>query len=149
MIVTELQIALVLGLTLSLIFSEKFGIIPGGLIVPGYLALSMNSIQSIILIFIMSFIIYITVNFGISKIIIIYGRRRFLASLVCSICLKLLIDICFPELSLQINALTGVGIVLPGLIAHTFYRQGINITAISTLGIAFIVYGTVNVSQFI
>ncbi|WP_373598251.1 poly-gamma-glutamate biosynthesis protein PgsC [Paraclostridium bifermentans] len=149
MIVTELQVAIILGLTLSLIFSEKFGITPGGLIVPGYLALSMDSLQSILLIFIMSLIIYIIVNFGIGKITIIYGRRRFLASLVSAICLKLLIDMFLPELSMQVNALTGIGIVLPGLIAHTFYKQGIKITTISSIGLSFIVYGVVSMNQFI
>ena len=41
MISTDLYVAIILGLTLSKIFAEKFGINPGGLVVPGYLALTM------------------------------------------------------------------------------------------------------------
>ena len=38
--ISELYVAIILGLTLSLLFQEKFGINPGGLVVPGYIALS-------------------------------------------------------------------------------------------------------------
>ncbi|MRU08321.1 poly-gamma-glutamate biosynthesis protein PgsC, partial [Bacillus anthracis] len=39
---SDLYIALVLGVTLSLIFTERTGILPAGLVVPGYLALVFN-----------------------------------------------------------------------------------------------------------
>ncbi|WP_250673715.1 poly-gamma-glutamate biosynthesis protein PgsC [Paraclostridium ghonii] len=148
MIINELYIVIILGLTLSLLFSEKFGINPGGLIVPGYIALSMNNIKSILLILIMSMTIYIIVNFGISKIMIIYGRRRFLASIIVGLCLKIIIDFTLPELSMGINALKGVGIVVPALIAHTFYKQGIKLTTVSTLGLSSVIYGIVNILNF-
>ena len=50
MISTDLYVAIILGLTLSLLFAEKFGINPGGLVVPGYLALTMKDPKSYILI---------------------------------------------------------------------------------------------------
>lgn len=148
MVINELYVAIILGLTLSLLFSEKFGISPGGLIVPGYLALSMDSAKSILLILIMSMIIYIIVNFGISKIMIIYGRRRFLAAIVVGICLKINFDFTLPELSIGLNALTGVGIVVPALIAHKFYKQGVKLTTVSTVGLSGIIYGIINILNF-
>ena len=51
MISTDLYVAIILGLTLSLLFAEKFGINPGGLVVPGYLALTMKDPKSLIAIF--------------------------------------------------------------------------------------------------
>ena len=39
MIGSELYFSLFVGVVLSLIFAEKFGINPAGLVVPGYLAL--------------------------------------------------------------------------------------------------------------
>ena len=39
MIGSELYFSLFVGIVLSLIFAEKFGINPAGLVVPGYLAL--------------------------------------------------------------------------------------------------------------
>ena len=42
MIGSELYFSLFVGIVLSLIFAEKFGINPAGLVVPGYLALMFN-----------------------------------------------------------------------------------------------------------
>lgn len=39
---SDLYIALILGVLLSLIFAEKTGIVPAGLVVPGYLGLVFN-----------------------------------------------------------------------------------------------------------
>ena len=50
MVSTDLYVAIILGLTLSLLFQEKFGINPGGLVVPGYLALTMENPKSLIVI---------------------------------------------------------------------------------------------------
>lgn len=147
--VTELYIAIILGLTLSLIFSELTGVSPGGLIVPGYLALSINNLSGILLIFLMSMIVYLIVNFGISKITIIYGRRRFLAALSVGICVKIIIDILFPTLSLGVNALAGVGVVVPGLLAHTFYKQGIKLTVLSSLGTSVAVFGVIQLASIL
>ena len=48
---SDLYIALVLGVTLSLIFTEKTGVLPAGLIVPGYLALVFDQPITILMIF--------------------------------------------------------------------------------------------------
>ena len=86
MVSTDLYVAIILGLTLSLLFQEKFGINPGGLVVPGYLALTMDNPKSLIVILLLSLLTYMIVEFGLNKFIILYGRRRFLAMLmVCMI----------------------------------------------------------------
>ena len=71
MISTDLYVAIILGLTLSLLFAEKFGINPGGLVVPGYLALTMKDPKSLIAIFLLSLLTYIIVEFGLNKFIIL------------------------------------------------------------------------------
>ena len=43
MIGSELYFSLFVGVVLSLIFAEKFGINPAGLVVPGYLALILTN----------------------------------------------------------------------------------------------------------
>ena len=90
MISTDLYVAIILGLTLSLLFAEKFGINPGGLVVPGYLALTMKDPKSLIAIFLLSLLTYIIVEFGLNKFVILYGRRRFLAMLMVCMVLKIL-----------------------------------------------------------
>ena len=56
--ISELYVAIILGLTLSLLFQEKFGINPGGLVVPGYIALSFKDPKGVIVIFIISLLTY-------------------------------------------------------------------------------------------
>lgn len=58
MVSTDLYVAIILGLTLSLLFQEKFGINPGGLVVPGYLALTMDNPKSLIVILLLNFLDY-------------------------------------------------------------------------------------------
>ena len=134
MVSTDLYVAIILGLTLSLLFQEKFGINPGGLVVPGYLALTMDNPKSLIVILLLSLLTYMIVEFGLNKFIILYGRRRFLAMLM---------------VGMSLGVLDGVRIVIPGLIANCYYKQGIKLTAVSTLGVSFVAFAILNIAQLV
>ena len=144
MISTDLYVAIILGLTLSLLFAEKFGINPGGLVVPGYLALTMKDPKSLIAIFLLSLLTYIIVEFGLNKFIILYGRRRFLAMV-----LKILLDVFNVSMGMSLGILNGVGVVIPGLIANCYYKQGIKLTTLSTVGLSFVIFVILNVAQLV
>ena len=47
---TDLYIAIVVGVLLSLLYAEKTGIVPAGLVVPGYLALVFDQLNYIIVV---------------------------------------------------------------------------------------------------
>src|SRR5699024_10753255 len=79
----------VLGVVLSLLFTERTGIIPAGLVVPGYLALIFDQPIFIVVILFVSFLTYLIVHFGISRVTILYGRRKFAAMLIVGITLKI------------------------------------------------------------
>ncbi|WP_195258188.1 poly-gamma-glutamate biosynthesis protein PgsC/CapC [Bacillus paralicheniformis] len=98
---SDLYIALILGVLLSLIFAEKTGIVPAGLVL--------------------------------SKIMILYGRRKFAAMLITGILLKIGFDFIYPVMPFEIAEFRGIGIIVPGLIANTIQRQGLTITLGSTL----------------
>ena len=149
MVSTDLHVAIILGLTLSLLFQEKFGINPGGMVVPGYLALTMNNPKSLIVIFLLSILTYIIVEFGLNKFLILYGRRRFLAMLLVCMLLKIAIDTLNISMGMSLGVLDGVGIVIPGLIANCFYKQGIKLTAVSTIGVSLVVFVILNVAQLV
>lgn len=149
MVSTDLYVAIILGLTLSLLFQEKFGINPGGMVVPGYLALTMNNPKSLIVIFLLSILTYIIVEFGLNKFLILYGRRRFLAMLLVCMLLKIAIDTLNISMGMSLGVLDGVGIVIPGLIANCFYKQGIKLTAVSTIGVSLVVFVILNVAQLV
>ncbi|MCC3867581.1 poly-gamma-glutamate biosynthesis protein PgsC [Terrisporobacter mayombei] len=149
MVLTDLYVAIILGLTLSLLFQEKFGINPGGLVVPGYLALTMNNPKSLIVILLLSVLTYMIVEFGLNKFIILYGRRRFLAMLLVCMLLKIALDSLNMSMGMSLGVLEGVGIVIPGLIANCFYKQGIKLTTVSTLGVSFAAFVILNVAQLV
>ncbi|MBN6885227.1 gamma-polyglutamate biosynthesis protein CapC [Cytobacillus horneckiae] len=129
----DLYISLILGVLLSLLFAEKFGIMPAGLVVPGYLALVFNQPIFILLILLVSLLTYVIVKYGISKLVILYGRRKFAAMLITGICLKLVLDYFYPVLPFEINEFRGLGVIVPGLIANTIQKQGVTLTLGSTL----------------
>ena len=66
MIGSELYFSLFVGIVLSLIFAEKFGINPAGLVVPGYLALIFDQPIMLLSVLVISCLTYFIVTFGIS-----------------------------------------------------------------------------------
>ncbi|GAA0340600.1 poly-gamma-glutamate biosynthesis protein PgsC [Oceanobacillus sp. FSL W7-1293] len=139
---SDLYIALVLGVILSLLFSEKTGIVPAGLVVPGYLALVFDQPIFIAVIFGISLLTYVIVTYGLSRIVLLYGRRKFAAMLSVGIVLKLLLDFTYPVLPFEILEFRGIGVIVPGLIANTIQKQGAIITIGSSLllgGLTFVI----------
>ena len=130
---SDLYISLILGVLLSLIFAEKTGIVPAGLVVPGYLALVFNQPVFILVVLSVSLLTYVIVRFGLSKFMILYGRRKFAAMLITGIALKLIFDFLYPVVPFGIAEFRGIGIIVPGLIANTIQKQGLTITLGSTL----------------
>ena len=147
--ISELYVAIILGLTLSLLFQEKFGINPGGMVVPVYMALSLSDPKGIIVIFLISLLTYMIVEFGLNKFLILYGRRRFLALLFVSMILNLVITAVNASMGDALGALEAIRIVIPGLIANAYYKQGIKLTVASSLGVSLVVYGIICFLPFV
>lgn len=130
---TDLYIALVLGVLLSLLFSEKTGIVAAGMIVPGYMALVFDQPIFIAVIFAISLLTFLIVQYGFSRFILLYGRRKFAAMLIVGISLKLIFDFTYPMVPFEILEFRGIGVIVPGLIANTIQKQGAIITIGTTL----------------
>jgi gamma-polyglutamate biosynthesis protein CapC len=145
---SDLYIALVLGVTLSLIFTEKTGVLPAGLIVPGYLALVFDQPITILMIFLISILTYVIVVYGISKVVILYGRRKFTAMLITGIVIKVAFDYFFPILPFEVFELRGIGIIVPGLIANTMQKQGLPLTVGTTVLLSGVTFGIMQVYYF-
>jgi len=111
-------IAIGLGMVLSLLLSESLGVVAGGIIVPGYIALHLQDLPSIFLTFFISFVTYLII-YLLSKKLLIYGKRR----LILSLLLAFLIGLIFRTF-IQIN-IDYVGFIIPGLIASWMDRQGV------------------------
>src|SRR5699024_12722125 len=96
----------------------------------------------IFVLFFVSFLTYLIVHFGIRRVIILYGRRKFAAMLIVGITLKMILDFFYPVMPFEILEFRGIGVIVPGLIANTMEKQGTVITIGSTLllgGLTFII----------
>ena len=106
---------ILLGVLVSLAFTELTGL-SAGLIVPGYLALCLESPQRIAYTLALS-LCAVGLCRLLARVVILYGRRRFAVLLVLTY---------FLDLALRtIGGLSMIGVLIPGILAREFDRQGI------------------------
>lgn len=121
-------VAIGLGLIVSLLFTEAFGLASGGMIVPGYFALQFGRPLDIVLTLVVALLTYVIVV-GVSKFAIVYGRRRIvlmlLVGFLVSQSVRLLIAATSAMHPLTGSCLEVIGYLVPGLIALWFDRQGL------------------------
>lgn len=130
---SDLYISLVIGVVFSLLYAEKTGVVPAGLVVPGYLGLVFDQPVFILVVLCISFLTYLIVTQVIGRFTILYGRRKFAAMLATGIVLKLVFDYFYPIVPFEIFEFRGIGVIVPGLIANTIQKQGLVPTVGSTL----------------
>lgn len=140
MIGSELYFSLFVGVVLSLIFAEKFGINPAGLVVQGYLALIFDQPIMLLSVLIISCLTYFIVSNGISKWVILYGRRKFAAMILTGMVIKFIFDLLYPLTPFEMVEVSGIGVVIPGIIANTIQKQGVVITLSTTMLLTCITY---------
>lgn len=122
------EVAITLGLVLSLLAYEAFGLAAGGLIVPGYIALQLGAPERLAGVFIVAIVTWGILR-QISGYIFVFGRRQ-LALCVLVGCLLSIASRKFLsfEIGLSTIELHAVGWVIPGLIANSFLKQGVTRT---------------------
>ncbi len=130
---TDLYIALVVGIVVSLIYNDITGISPSGLVVPGYLALIFDQPMFVAYVFIFALLTYLIVVHGIGRFTILYGKRKFAAMLTVGLLLKLVFDWLYPIVPFQIFEFRGIGVIVPGLIANTIHKEGVVLTVTGTI----------------
>jgi len=137
----EIQsVAIAFGLIVTLLFSEMFGLAAGGLVVPGYVALFFDKPWCIVLTLGVALATYGVVK-GLSRWIIVYGKRRTMLMIVLGFFFGTLLRAIPLEnarewLSLgssQVSELSVIGFIIPGLIAIWMDRQGLIETVSSLL----------------
>jgi gamma-polyglutamate biosynthesis protein CapC len=120
-----LPLSVGVGLAVSLLFSEMFGIAAGGMIVPGYLALSLTRPLDVALTVGAGFATYAVVH-TLSSFMIIYGRRRTVLMILIGYLIGMLVRWATGSFgSVAGVELEVVGFIIPGLIAIWLDRQGI------------------------
>lgn len=114
------------GVALSLIFSELTGLSPAGLVVPGYIALSLQTPSRVVYTLAIALLAW-----GVTKLMarwmILYGRRRFTVLILLTYVLNAIITGC-GILPFDPGM---IGAVIPGIIANEFEKQGIRKSLLS------------------
>lgn len=126
----QMMVAVGVGLVISLIFSELFGLAAGGMVVPGFIAVALGRPFDVALTLVAAGITYLVVH-ALGTFIIIYGRRRTVLMILVGYLIRIMMDfIPLNELSSIEFLATGdanfavVGYILPGLVAIWMDRQG-------------------------
>jgi len=127
-----------IGVMVGFAFYEIFGFSPGGIVVPGYVALFLDQPIRILVTLLVALLTYFTVKI-LSNYIILYGRRRFLTMVLTSFLLKWLIEEIIIKMPISGIELRSIGYIIPGLIANEMRRQGIFPTLYSLAIVSIIV----------
>ena len=150
--ISEPGIYIGIGMVLSLFLTETLGVTAGGIIVPGYIAMNLESPQRLIITFGISILTFLIIRL-LSKFIMVYGKRRLV--------LALLIGFLLGYLSRSENMITAglgtidfivIGNIIPGLIANWMDRQGVLrtiSTVLITAGITKLCIMTISMLQII
>ena len=150
--ISEPGIYIGIGMVLSLFLTETLGVTAGGIIVPGYIAMNLESPQRLMITFGISILTFLIIKL-LSKFIMVYGKRRLV--------LALLIGFLLGYLSRSENMITAglgttdfivIGNIIPGLIANWMDRQGVLrtiSTVLITAGITKLCIMTISMLQII
>lgn len=121
------------SIALSVVFgfflTELTGFLPGGLVVPGYLALFLNHPLRIIATLLIAGLTLACVKL-LSRYLLLFGRRRFMAYILTGMSLLWLFDLLVAYILPSITLTQGldiraIGLIVPGLIANDAARQGL------------------------
>lgn len=131
---TDAQVLYIgIGLIVSLLYSEIFGVAPGGIIVPGYLALGLGDPVTVTLTLGISMLTFFVVRV-LATVMIIYGRRRTVLMILIGFLLGSMVraglGVGTPVGLFEIDV---IGYIIPGLIAIWMDRQGLVVTVSSAI----------------
>lgn len=118
-----------LGIALSIAFSELTGLSPCGLVVPGYIALCLHTPYRIVYTLGIVFLTWGAARL-LSSVMIFYGRRRFAVMILLSFAINYVIL----NLGLIPHNPGLIGNIVPGIMAQEWEKQGI-IKSTLSLGI--------------
>ncbi len=119
-----IELAITLGIVLSLFFIEAFGLAAGGVIIPGYIALQLNNPDKLVGTIAISLATYLIILL-ISKFTFLFGRRQMVVALLVGTVLSILSHHLFIfNTNSSTVEFSAIGWVIPGLIAHWSAKQG-------------------------
>jgi gamma-polyglutamate biosynthesis protein CapC len=129
-----LTAALIIGVVVSLLLTELIGLTPGGIIVPGYVALLLDRPAALLGFLLVAGASYAIV-LALGNWLMLYGRRRFAVAVLIGLTLSVGAQMVPSAIMPPYLEWVGLGYIVPGLLAHQFDRQGV-LPTLLTLAIA-------------
>jgi poly-gamma-glutamate biosynthesis protein PgsC/CapC len=120
------RLALVLGVVISMLFYERLQLTSGGAIVPAYLALFLPAPLQVVMTVVIAYLTYLLVSVVLARYVILYGRRKFEVEIVVGLTLLTIASVGAHQVGAAdptLVGLSGVGFVVPGVLAHDMFRQ--------------------------
>ncbi len=141
------EIAIAIGIAVSMVFYEKQNLVPGGVIVPGYVALTLDRPYLLLSTFVVSIVTLFVVK-RLSNYLILFGRRKFslvmLVSFVIGWAIQAVVAVVLTIFQVPSVGPTGIfqviGFIIPGLVANSMERQGITKTMYALVAVSVITY---------
>jgi poly-gamma-glutamate biosynthesis protein PgsC/CapC len=116
--------AIAIGLIAGFLLYEWCGLSPGGFVVPGYVALYLDRPWVLGATVVTCLLAWGIVR-GLSRWLVIYGRRRFLLMVLAGFACQWLVEVGLKTLPGPLPPTDVIGFIIPGLIANELDRQGV------------------------
>ena len=127
-----------LSVIISFLTTELTGLLTGGMISAGYLAYWFGEPMRIVSTLLMSILIAIIIRVS-RHFLILYGRRRFMLSILLSIFGVYLVEKSYFFVSEFSFDMRIIGYIIPGLIASDMEKQGILRTTLALSAVTIVV----------
>jgi len=139
---------LLIGLVVALLWAEATDVSPGGIIVPGYIALYVDRplrVAATLAVALLTLAIY---RF-LARRLILFGRRRFVLTVLVGAVLSQGWLLVLPRLFEASAELRVIGWVVPGILASSLARQKTLPTLASLAAAATLTYAAVRLVSFL
>ncbi len=120
------RLALVVSVIVSMLFYERMQLTSGGAIVPAYLALFLPAPLHVLGTVVVGYVTYLLVSVVAAKRFILYGRRKFEVEVLVGLAVLTAMSVAARALGSidpTLVGLSGIGFVVPGVLAHDMFRQ--------------------------
>lgn len=118
------RIAIVVGIVISMFWYERRNLSPGGVIVPGLVALFVITRPLVIIYTLVVAFATLLIVKKLSDHIILFGRRRFSALMLISFGIAWALELVTNTMQGMSAEFQVIGFIIPGLIANEMQRQG-------------------------
>lgn len=137
-----------IGLLVAILYVEIFGVYPGGIIVPAYIALYLDQPLRVAVTVAVAVLCVLLYRF-LSRYVILFGKRRFVTFIFIGAVLAQVWSLFFPQLFPESFGLRAIGWLIPGLLANNLEKQRFFPTLISLITVAIFTYAVVRMLQYL